>query len=214
MWNFSNLGCKLFFSKSQLSPELKVLVKRAEKRDTIALHILLNLYDDSSDIIIEVEEVIDAYGNKIIEEEENEPFDNALNELYLERLHYWLNKGLDINDPVAKSITGRRLYYEDESAAIPFLAEMAENGDGQAALFCGLACFNHGKGPEAFKYLNIAYEMGVTSAGWQLAMCYSRGFGTEQNKEKAVEVLKHSALLNYPEAVLEMKRIEPNNPLW
>lgn len=91
---------------------------------------------------------------------------------------------------------------------------MAENGDSQAALMCGSACFNQGKGKEAFKYLNMAYEMGVPSAGWHLAMCYSNGFGTEVNKEKAIEVLRHSALLNYSEAVLEMKRIEPNNLLW
>ena len=60
----------------------------------------------------------------------------------------------------------------------------------------------------------MAYEMGVPSAGWHLAMCYSRGFGTEKNKGKAIEVLKQSALLDYPEAVMEMKRIDPNNTLW
>ena len=209
IWGANNIA-----SKPQLSAELKALEKLAENGDTVALHKLLYFYDDNSDIIIEVVEAIDADGNEIVEEEDIESFDNDLNELYLERLHYWLNKGLTSNDPVAKSITGRRLYYEDETAAIPYLAEIAENGDSQAALFCGSACFNQGKGPEAFKYLTIAYEMGVPSAGWHLAMCYSRGFGTEQNNEKALEMLKHSALLNYPEAVLEMKRIEPHNPLW
>lgn len=209
IWGANNIA-----SKPQLSAELKALEKLAENGDTVALHKLLYFYDDNSDIIIEVVEAIDADGNEIVEEEDIESFDNDLNELYLERLHYWLNKGLTSNDPVAKSITGRRLYYEDETAAIPYLAEIAENGDSQAALFCGSACFNQGNGPEAFKYLTMAYEMGVPSAGWHLAMCYSRGFGTEQNKEKAIEVLKHSALLNYPEAVLEMKRIEPNNTLW
>ena len=207
-------GANYISSRPQLDPELKTLEKLAENGDTVALHKLLYFYDDNSDIIIEVVEAIDADGNEIVEEEDIESIDNDLNELYLERLHYWLNKGLTSNDPVAKSITGRRLYYEDEIAAIPYLAEMAENGDSQAALFCGSACFNQGKGPEAFKYLTLAYEMGVPSAGWHLAMCYSRGFGTEQNKEKAVEVLKQSALLDYPEAVLEMKRIEPNNTLW
>ena len=163
--------------------------------------------------------MIDANGNEIFDDEEvnealGEPVNDKLQALYSERLHYWLNKGMAIEDPVAKNIKGRRLYYEDETAAIPYLAEMAENGDSQAALLCGSACFNQGKGKKAFKYLNMAYEMGVPSAGWHLAMCYSRGFGTEVNKEKAIEVLRHSALLNYPEAVLEMKRIEPNNLLW
>ena len=45
-------------------------------------------------------------------------------------------------------------------------------------------------------------------------MCYYKGLGTVADKEKAVEVLRHSALLDYPEAVLEMKRIEPENFLW
>lgn len=211
IWGANNIA-----SKPQLSAELKALEKQAENGDTVALHKLLNFYDDSSEIYVEVVEAIDAYGNEIEFNDIKEgSYDNSLNELYLERLHYWLNKGLTSNDPVAKSITGRRLYYEDETAAIPYLAEMAENGDSQAALFCGSACFNQGKAmSEAFKYLTMAYEMGVPSAGWHLAMCYSRGFGTEQNKEKAIEVLKHSALLDYPEAVLEMKRIEPNNTLW
>lgn len=40
--------------------------------------------------------------------------------------------------------------------------------------------------------------MGVPSAGWHLAMCYSCGIGTKENKEKAIEVLKQSALLDYP----------------
>lgn len=26
--------------------------------------------------------------------------------------------------------------------------------------------------------------------------------------------MRHAAILNYPEAVLEMKRIEPENPVW
>lgn len=209
IWGFSQI-----ISKPSLSPELKAWEKLAENGDTISLHKLLNYYNDNSEIYVEVVEEIDAYGNEINYEDKNESIDNSLNELYLERLYYWLNKGLSINDPVAKRITGMRLYYDDEATAIQYLADLAEKGDGQAALYCGSACFNQGKGQEAFKYFNIAYEMGIPSAGWHLAMCYSRGFGTEQNKEKAVEVLKHSALLNYPEAVLEMKRIEPHNPLW
>lgn len=210
MWGTNNVS-----SKPELSFELATLEKQAENGDTAALHKLLNFYDNNSEIIVEVVEAIDPNGNEIIEVDNNEEsIDNNLNDLYLERLHYWLNKGLAVNDPLAKRIKVMRSYYDDESGAIPYLAEMAENGDGQAALFCGSACFNQGKGPEAFKYLTMAYDRGVPSAGWHLAMCYSRGFGTEKNKEMAIEVLKQSALLDYPEAVKEMKRIEPNNILW
>lgn len=138
-------GANYISSRPQLSPELKALEIQAENGDTVALHKLLNFYDDNSDILIEVIEAIDADGNEIIEEEDNKLFNNDLNEHYLERLYYWLNKGLAIDDSVAISITGRRLYYEDESAAIPYLAEMAEKGDGQAALYCGSAYFNQGK---------------------------------------------------------------------
>ena len=158
-------GMNFMVSKPQLSRELKSLEREAEKGDTVALHKLLNFYDENSEIIIEIVEARDAYGNEIeINEISEEPFDSNLNELYLERLNYWLNKGLAINDPVAKRITGMRLYYEDETKAIQYLAELAEKGDRQAALFCGSACYNQDRGQEAFKYLNLAYEMGEPSA--------------------------------------------------
>lgn len=199
----------------ELNPELTALEKKAEKGDTAALHKLLKFYDENSYVIIEVEEAFDAYGNEITDDEPmTSSYEDSLNELYLERLNYWLNKGMQIDDSVAKQISAMRSYYNDEVASISVLAELAENGDGQAALFCGSACYNQGMGPEAFKYLNMAYEMGVPSAGWHLAMCYSKGFGTEMNNAKALEVMRQSALLNYPEAVLEMKRVEPSNPIW
>ena len=89
-----------------LSPELKAWEKLAEEGDTVALHKLLNYYNDNSEIYVEVVEAIDADGNEIELNEINEgSYDDSLNELYLDRLHYWLNKGLAINDPVAKLIT-------------------------------------------------------------------------------------------------------------
>ena len=133
---------------------------------------------------------------------------------YGERLEYWLNKGIVLNDPIALLTKGIRLYYEDEPAAIEFLSRAADAGSAQAALFCGSACLNQGKGNEAFKYLSLAYKLGAPSAGWHLAMCYSAGIGTEPCRDKAVEVMRHAANLNYPEAVSEMRRIEPNNPVW
>ena len=63
-------------------------------------------------------------------------------------------------------------------------------------------------------YLSMAYKLGSPGAGWHLAMCYSAGIGTEPNRAKAIEVMRHAAILNYPEAVSEMRRIEPTNPVW
>ena len=45
-------------------------------------------------------------------------------------------------------------------------------------------------------------------------MCYAAGIGTSPDREKAIEAMRHSAMMNYPEAVLEMQRIEPDNKVW
>ena len=137
-----------------------------------------------------------------------------MTKLYSDRLDYWLEKGIAINDPVALATKGMRMYYTDEAKAIVYLSKAADEGNAQAALFCGSACLNQGKGEDAFKYLSIAYKLGAPSAGWHLAMCYSAGIGIEPNREKAIEVMRHAALLNYPEAVSEMRRIEPGNKVW
>ena len=54
----------------------------------------------------------------------------------------------------------------------------------------------------------------MPSAGWHLAMCYSAGIGTEADRNKAIDVMRHAAMMNYPEAVSEMRRIEPQNKVW
>lgn len=137
-----------------------------------------------------------------------------MTKLYSDRLDYWLEKGIAINDPVALATKGMRMYYDNEANAIVYLSKAAYAGNAQAALFCGSACLNQGNEEDAFKYLSIAYKLGVPSAGWHLAMCYSAGIGTEPNREEAIEVMRHAALLNYPEAVSEMCRIEPSNKVW
>lgn len=133
---------------------------------------------------------------------------------YSDRLDYWLEKGIDMNDPVALATMGMRLYYDHDANAIVYLSKAADGGNAQAALFCGSACWNEGMGDDAFKYLSLAYRLGVPSAGRHLAMCYSAGIGTDLNREKAIEVMRHAALLNFPEAVSEMRRIEPSNKIW
>ena len=191
----------------------------AEQGDTAAMHRLIEFYDENSSVYVEVEEVIEPDGTEWSAAEVDSlnlaNKNNAeMTKLYSDRLDYWLEKGLAINDPVALATKGMRMYYDNETDAIVYLSKAAEAGNAQAALFCGSACLNQGKGEDAFKYLSIAYRLGAPSAGWHLAMCYSAGIGTEPNREKAIEVMRHAALLNYPEAVSEMRRIEPGNRIW
>lgn len=191
----------------------------AEQGDTAAMHRLIEFYDENSSVYVEVEEVIEPDGTEWTAAEVDSlnlaNKNNAeMTKLYSERLDYWLEKGIAMNDPVALATKGMRMYYEHEANAIVYLSKAADTGNAQAALFCGSACLNQGKGEEAFKYLSTAYRLGAPSAGWHLAMCYSEGIGTEPNREKAIEVMRHAALLNYPEAVSEMRRLEPNNEIW
>lgn len=191
----------------------------AEQGDTAAIHRLIEFYDENSSVYVEVEEVIEPDGTEWTAAEVDslnlENKNNAdMTKLYSDRLDYWLEKGIAMNDPVALATMGMRMYYTDEANAIVYLSKAADAGNAQAALFCGSACLNQGKGDNAFKYLSIAYRLGAPSAGWHLAMCYSAGIGTEPNREKAIEVMRHAALLNYPEAVSEMRRIDPGNKIW
>lgn len=191
----------------------------AEQGDTAAMHRLIEFYDENSSVYVEVEEVIEPDGTEWSTAEVDSlnltNKNNAeMTKLYSDRLDYWLEKGIAMNDPVALATMGMRMYYTDEAKAIGYLSKAADAGNARAALFCGSACLNQGKGNEAFKYLSLAYRLGAPSAGWHLAMCYSAGIGTEPNREKAVEVMRHAAILNYPEAVSEMLRIEPDNKTW
>ena len=190
----------------------------AEQGDTAAMHRLIEFYDENSSVYVEVEEVIEPDGTEWSAAEVDSlnlaNKNNAeMTKLYSDRLDYWLEKGLPINDPVALATKGMRMYYDNETDAIVYLSKAAEAGNAQAALFCGSACLNQDR-EDAFKYLSIAYRLGAPSAGWHLAMCYSAGIGIEPNREKAIEVMRHAALLNYPEAVSEMRRIEPDNNVW
>ena len=191
----------------------------AEQGDTAAMHRLIEFYDENSSVYVEVEEVIEPDGTEWSAAEVDSlnlaNKNNAeMTKLYSDRLNYWLEKGLAINDPVALATKGMRMYYDNEADAIVYLSKAAEAGNAQAALFCGSACLNQDRGEDAFKYLSIAYRLGAPSAGWHLAMCYSAGIGIEPNREKAIELMRHAALLNYPEAVSEMRRIEPGNNVW
>ena len=191
----------------------------AEQGDTAAMHRLIEFYDENSTVYVEVEDVIEPDGTEWTAEEVDSVNlankNNAdMTKLYSDRLDYWLEKGIAINDPVALATMGMRMYYTDEANAIVYLSKAADAGNAQAALFCGSACLNQRRGNDAFKYLSLAYRLGAPSAGWHLAMCYSAGIGTSPDREKAIETMRHSAMMNYPEAVLEMQRIEPDNKVW
>ena len=199
-----------------LPSEIRDLESRAEKGDTAAMHRLIEYYNENAVIYMAVEEVVDADGNSIdLDEPLNESSHNdEFSDYCAMRLDYWLTKGISMNDPIALAVKGYNLYYTDEKEAIKYLSKAAENGDGKAALFCGSACLNQGIYADAIKFLLKAYELEIPSAGWHLAMIYASGLGVESNRDEAINYLRHSAILNYPEAVLEMKRIEPYNPLW
>lgn len=211
-------GCSLKAQEQNtLSPnQISDLETRAEKGDTAALHRLIEYYDENSIVEVEVDAAWDSYGNPIDLNEamDESSVDDEFTNHCAERLDYWLTKGIAMNDPMAFAVKGYNLYYTDENEAIPYLAKAAEMGDGRAALFCGSACMNQEKYEEAVEFLQKAYNLNVPSAGWHLSMLYVAGLGVPPNREKAIDYLRHSAILNYPEAVLEMKRIEPQNPVW
>lgn len=201
---------------SSFEPQVCEWETLAMQGDTVAMHRLIEFYDSAAVEYVEVVEAVDAWGNEIELDNSDQPdeCDIELSEAYHKRLNYWLDRGIANNDPVAIKTMGMRLYYGDESASIAYLSQAADAGDATAALFCGSACLNQKRGDEAIKYLTMAYESGVPSAGWHLAMCYAQGVGTGRNRMKAVEVMRHAALLDYPEAVSEMQRIEPDNEMW
>lgn len=206
-------------SSSPADKHLQKWEQLAERGDTAAMHRLIEFYDANTSIFVEVAEVIETDGYKWtaaeIDSVNRVNNTNAeMSEQYAARLEYWLNKGILENDPIAILTKGMRLYYEDETKAIYYLSKAADTGNAQAALFCGSACLNQSKGNEAFKYLSMAYKLGAPSAGWHLAICYSAGIGTEPNRDKAIEVMRHAAIMNCPEAISEMCRIEPANPVW
>lgn len=188
----------------------------AEQGDTAAMHRLLEFYDENASYGIERELTEDEkkHYRRLGIDNATDTIEIITNEKYIKRLDYWLDKGLAKHDPLAYYLKGMELYFEDETQAIFYLSKAADAGNAQAALFCGSAFMNQGRGDDAFKYLSIAYRLGAPSAGWHLAMCYSAGIGTERNRGKAVEVMRHAAILNYPEAVSEMRRIEPGNKTW
>lgn len=95
----------------------------AEQGDTAAMHRLIEFYDENSSVYVEVEEVIEPDGTEWSAAEVDSlnlaNKNNAeMTKLYSDRLDYWLEKGLAINDPVALATKGMRMYYDNETDAI------------------------------------------------------------------------------------------------
>ncbi len=137
----------------------------AEYGDTAAMHRLIEFYDEISSVYVEVEAVIEPDGTEwTAAEVDSLNLENKNNtdmtKLYSDRLDYWLEKGIAMNDPVALATMGMRMYYTDEANAIVYLSKATDEENAQAALFCGSACLNQGKVEDAFKYLSIAYKLG------------------------------------------------------
>lgn len=138
------------------SPEYKQLKEweqLAEKGDTAAMHRLIEFYDENSSIYVEVEEVIETDGyewtaTEIDSLNTSNKTNAKMTQQHGERLEYWLNKGIVLNDPIALLTKVIRLYYEDDPTAIEFLSRAADAGSAQAALFCGSACLNQGNGDD------------------------------------------------------------------
>lgn len=203
----------------ELPQEIIELEEKAEHGDTAAMHRLLEFYEENSIEYIQVEGIMDPYGNEvpIIDDSEvvYDPDIQSFADLCRERELYWIDKGIQQNDPEALCREGMRyLYQGQESIAVDYFKKAADQNHPRGALMCGSSYFNMGNGEEAIKYLNLAYKLEVPSAGWHLAMCYGNGIGTNEDIHKAIEFLRYSAIMNYPEAVLEMKRIEPTNKIW
>lgn len=137
----------------------------AEHGDTAAMHRLIEFYDENSYVYVEVEAVIKPDGTEwTAAEVDSLNLENKNNidmtKLCSDRLDYWLEKGIAMNDPVALATMGMRMYYTDEANAIVYLSKAADEENAQTALFCGSACLNQCKVEDAFKYLSIVYKLG------------------------------------------------------
>lgn len=222
--------------------EIQALEKKAEDGDTAALHSVIDFYSDkyASACVVEVAEVIDPDGNVMYSEDDTLSYepnvecaefdsiavidgqecavtdveDETAYDFYGKRLDYWLAKGFTLKDPYAYFMKGMSEYYAgNEPKAITYLSEAALGGNAQAALFCGSAYFNEDKFDDAIKYLKIADQLGVPSAGWHIFHCYEAK-GDQSSYETALKYLRKSAEAGVPEAIEDMHSIEPNNPKW
>ena len=104
------LGCTAIalFAQNDTSniedSRLQELEHLAEQGDTAALHSLILYLDDRAVDYVEVVEVYDPETEEFLDADSinQENQENAENTaFYKERLDYWLDKGLAINDPVA-----------------------------------------------------------------------------------------------------------------
>lgn len=99
----------------------------AEQGDTAAMHRLIEFYDENSTVYVEVEAVFEPDGSEwTAAKVDSLNFANRNNadmtKYYSNRLDYWLEKGVAMNDPVAFATKGMRLYHKDDENAIYYLS--------------------------------------------------------------------------------------------
>lgn len=87
--------------------------KLAEQGDTVAMHRLIEFYDENSTDFVEVEAIIEPDGTELSAEEVDsinlENRNNAeMTRQYSDRLEYWLEKGIAMNDSVALATKDRQ----------------------------------------------------------------------------------------------------------
>lgn len=87
--------------------------KLAEEGDTAAMHRLIEFYDENSTEFVEVEAIIEPDGTELSAEEvDSINLENRKNadmaRLYSDRLDYWMERGIAMNDSVALATKDRQ----------------------------------------------------------------------------------------------------------
>ena len=87
--------------------------KLAEEGDTAAMHRLIEFYDENSTESVEVEAIIEPDGTELSAEEvDSINLENRKNadmaRLYSDRLDYWMERGIAMNDSVALATKDRQ----------------------------------------------------------------------------------------------------------
>lgn len=97
---------------------------------------------------------------------------------------------------------------KNEAAAIPLYEKAAAKMNGQALGALG-AAYVHGRGVsrdynKAFDYLNKSVDQGNSFGKVMLAVCYLKGWGTEQNPEKYFQLTREAAFQKMPGAAFNL----------
>lgn len=113
-----------------------------------------------------------------------------------------MQQAADLGHPMAAAALGvayhdpgefKNIVTEDEELAEKYLLIAAKSGNSDAQLFLSHLYDNQERYDEAFIYANRAACFGNSDAQLYLGSFYFRGVGVEQDKSKAVELLKEAS---------------------